>query len=344
MTAPASPSLPDDATKREAALWVLRRDRGFSASEQDEFMQWLAADPLHQTAFGLQSWGWDELDRLAGLNSSILAVSSADPDLLAPRRRAWERKRSRLFWYLPLSFSAAAAVLLIFERSSRPVPPAALAPIRAPAALCQERALADGSVVQLNRGAVLAVDFNSAERRVRLERGEAHFKVAKEAARAFVVSADGIEVRAVGTAFDVCLSPESVEVVVNEGHVRAVRAGSGDEGTLAIGPGQAVSISLGWGAPPPRVVTLSTTELEERLAWRPRLLDFTDVPLSEIAAEFSRHNPTRLEIGDPTLGSFRLSASFRSDNLEGFVRLMESQFGLVAEHRGETVILRRGSR
>ena len=30
-----------------AAAWVMRQDRGLSPAEQDEFLQWLAADPCN---------------------------------------------------------------------------------------------------------------------------------------------------------------------------------------------------------------------------------------------------------------------------------------------------------
>jgi ferric-dicitrate binding protein FerR (iron transport regulator) len=52
----------------------------------------------------------------------------------------------------------------------------------------------------------------------------------------------------------------------------------------------------------------------------------------------------QLTVGDPVLGAVRLSATFRSDNVEGFVRLMESDFGMRAEWRGEReIVLRRAN-
>ena len=33
-----------------AADWVMRHDRGLSPAEQDQFLQWLAADPRHGDA------------------------------------------------------------------------------------------------------------------------------------------------------------------------------------------------------------------------------------------------------------------------------------------------------
>ena len=68
-----------------AASWVMRHDRGLSPAEQDEFLQWLAADPCHGEAMARHRRAWENFDRLAGLHASVPAVP--DPDLLAPRAR-----------------------------------------------------------------------------------------------------------------------------------------------------------------------------------------------------------------------------------------------------------------
>ena len=73
---------------RQAADWLVRQDRGLSASEQDEFLSWLAADPRHGE--------WLALHRR--LMRGFTALSdwrpedsrAPNPDLLAlPRRRRW---------------------------------------------------------------------------------------------------------------------------------------------------------------------------------------------------------------------------------------------------------------
>ncbi|MGH7956064.1 MAG: iron-containing alcohol dehydrogenase, partial [Opitutaceae bacterium] len=76
-----------------------------------------------------------------------------------------------------------------------------------------------GSVVELNVDADILVDFSPVRRAVRLVRGEAHFTVATDAARPFVVSAGGVEVRAVGTGFAVHFAPQEIAVLVTEGQV-----------------------------------------------------------------------------------------------------------------------------
>lgn len=322
-----------------AAEWVLRRDRGLTAAEQDELSQWLAADPRHGAALAEHRWGWDELDRLTGLQTSLGAVP--DPDLLARRPAARARRR----WWLAAGAGLAAAAMVAVTLALRPSREAAgRMSATVSSALCERLALDDGSVIELNRGAAAETAYSPKERRVRLVRGEASFTVAKDAARPFIVSAGGIEVRAVGTVFNVRLDHAAVEVVVSEGRVKVNSPGAvavSAEGTL-LSVGQSTVVSLAPASPPPQPVTLAPAQLAARLAWQPRLLDFTDAPLTDIVAEFNRRNPVQLALGDPGLAAVRLSATFRSDNVEGFVRLMESDFGMSAEWRnGREIVLRR---
>jgi transmembrane sensor len=208
--------------------------------------------------------------------------------------------------------------------------------------------LDDGTRVELNRGAAITVQFTSAERRVRLDRGEAHFAVTKDATRPFVVNAGDIDVRAVGTAFNVRVDRAAVEVLVTEGIVQLDAEAGPPE---AVGPAndsppvplallearQRAVVSLA-GAGPPQIATLTKGEIERVLAWQHRLLDFTAAPLAEIIAEFNHRNVVQLVLLDPELASVRISASFRSDNIAGFVHLLEAGFEVRAERRGETEI------
>jgi transmembrane sensor len=215
----------------------------------------------------------------------------------------------------------------------------------------------------LNRGAVVTEHFTPTERRMRLVRGEANFKVARDATRPFLVEAAGVTVRAVGTVFNVRLDPRAVEVVVTEGKVAVVspentapstpdgpraampepQAGGAappaPEAAMLVSAGERTLVVLADAAPAPTVSVVSPEELETRLAWQPRMLDFTNAPLAEIAAEFNRRNPVRITPGDGGVGGLRLSATFRSDNVEGFIRLMESDFGLRAEWRGGSEVI-----
>jgi len=342
MNASSGKPRPQAEIEQEAAAWVLRRDRGLTAAEQDALSQWLAADPRHGEALALQRWGWDELDRLTGLQTSLGAVP--DPDLFAPPRRGRAVRRRWTAAGALLALAATVAVLLwpqvTTERPGRAAETAA--PVAGLIVPLQRQTLEDGSVVDLNRGAEVRLAWTAAERRVVLVRGEANFTVARDPARPFVVVAGGVEVRAVGTIFNVRLDPAAVEVVVAEGRVKVAAPSAPADATPILAAGQQALVPLAGPAAPAHVVTLSPAQLQTRLAWQPRLLDFTDEPLAAILAEFNRRNDVELTVADPALGALRLSATFRSDNVEGFLRLMESEFGIATERTGaRTIVLRR---
>ena len=82
--------------------------------------------------------------------------------------------------------------------------------------------LPDGSTVELNAQSRLRVRFTDQERDVELLDGQALFKVAKNAARPFVVKSDVARVRAVGTKFDVNTMSDGTTVTVLEGRVAVV--------------------------------------------------------------------------------------------------------------------------
>ncbi|MBI4623321.1 MAG: FecR domain-containing protein [Verrucomicrobia bacterium] len=335
--------------EQEAAAWVLRCDRGLAPAEQDDFSQWLASDPQHGVQFARHRKHWNRLDELVQWCPEHSAPPN--PDLLAPDLR----DRVRRFVPLALSVAAAAAAILAMFLPGRdasipePHPPEIIA-----LSAEVERVLPDGSVIELNRGAVVAAHYTAGERRIRLENGEAHFIVAKDNTRPFIVTARGIDVQAVGTAFNVRVDSAVVEVLVTEGHVqvnaaaasvrdlKARRERPGEPPLVPIlGARQRAVVSLLAKAEPPQIATLTAVEIERVLAWQHRLLNFTSAPLSEIVAEFNRRNRVQLVLLDAELASIRISATFRSDNTDGFVHLLEAGFGVKTERRGESEILLR---
>ena len=159
-------------------------------------------------------------------------------------------------------------------------------------------ALPDGSRVELKDGTNVVVQYSEGERRVKLTGGEAHFSVWKDKTRPFIVEVAGVEVRAVGTAFNVRLDPKAVEVLVTEGRVQvdqrstaADAAGSSPE-TLVVSGGERVVVPLQVVklAPKIPVMSVTTDEISRELAWQAPRLQFYETPLVDAVAEFNRLN------------------------------------------------------
>lgn len=338
--------LPAPTPLEQAALdWFARCQRGLSAEEESQFEAWLVADRAHADLFNELAGTWRMLGHAAPATPSAAPLPSADQDHSVRARTAWRR------WAAALA--AAAALVVAYVGYWRPQHYASDAATEVGA--LRTLHLPDGSVVKLNTNSEIAVGFSPAERRVELLRGEASFAVAKNPARPFTVTANGVAVRAVGTAFNVRLAAQSVEVLVLEGRVKVDDAASGHSllATLGAGspdavltPGQRAVVELAPPVPqrlapaPAVVTTLASEEVQRRNAWQNRRLEFESAPLREIVAEFNRFNRHKLVIADAALGEQRFGGSFNADDADGLVRMLHENFGVTTEQMDGVTVLR----
>ncbi len=343
---PAIPLPPPTEAEQAALDWFARCDRGLTAEQETSFQAWLAADARHAALFNELAGTWNLLDRASA--AAVLAPPAAATAV--PVRRPRHARRA---WVL--SLAVAAAVALVYISYWRPQHYAGQTVTKVGEQRTME--LPDGSVVTLNTNSSVTTAFSPQERRVRLERGEASFAVAKNSARPFIVEAGGVAVRAVGTAFNVRLADRSIEVLVLEGRVQVNDAHSGAS-LLAVSdplarelpvltPGQRAVVAL--PEPLPRaapavteVSVLPPQELQRRTAWQEGRLDFESAPLSEIVAEFNRYHTRKLAIADPDLAAQHFGGSFKPDDQTGFVRMLQQNFGVVVEQTEDVTLLRAG--
>jgi transmembrane sensor len=334
--------------EQAAADWLIRRARGLSSVEEQQFALW-RQDPAHAAAFAELDTTWKSLDQIRHVSlPNGEALDHDIPAAPAPNRRVQ--------WPAVAALAAALAVAALvgvrtWQRDG------GIRSVATEIGGFQKTELPDGSVVRLNTDSAIEVHFSVGERRVLLARGEANFEVVKDHARPFVVQAGPVKVRAVGTAFNVRLRTGAVDVLVTEGRVAVDDAATGasllpnaeakgaiaEEAVLAAGQRIAVADTPenpGTPAPAPRVVEVAAEEIQRELAWQERRLEFESTPLRQVVEEFNRYNTHKLVIADPRLEDRRFGGSFAADNSEAFVRLLEARFSVRAERIGNESRLR----
>ena len=349
-----------NAAIEDAAIsWLTERDDGFSPAREREFAQWLRADPRHAATVTRLEQTLGLLGELPEFRSELNTAfdraapvvafppASAEQPTLAPALRRW----SRAFAWAGLA-AALALGCFVGWRALQPPPETHFTTTVAG----YERArLDDGSTLELNAASAARVQFTPAERRVQLEAGEAHFAVAHDTARPFIVSAGLIAVRAVGTAFNVRYTADGdVEVIVTEGKVSvgpalaAAPSGSAREdrnGLPTVGSPTFVTagqrIVLPQHAPPSAVEQVDPATLRAALAWQSRLADFAEAPLADVVARFNARSRVQLILADEKLADRRIGGTFALDEAEAFVRLLERDGEIIGERRGETEIFLR---
>jgi transmembrane sensor len=214
-----------------------------------------------------------------------------------------------------------------------------------------QQVLPDGSVVDLNGNAEIVVEYTSTRRSVRLLRGEAHFDVKPEVARTFVVTASGVDVRAVGTAFAVRLESDAVDILVTHGRVAVeapAEAGPASDNaavrTVMISAGDRVVMPTATVTSLPQPESVSEAEIAHRLQWRGPRLELSGTRLADALATLNQNSRLQVTIADSALADMRMSGVFRADDLDGFVDVLSTNYGVIAERNGDEIVLSRRER
>lgn len=334
----------------EAADWVAKKFCGLTASEQDSFFDWLALSPAHSEAFVKHQELWKRMDALA---------EWAPEHSEFPLKDLLERRKGASSWY-GLGGLAASLLFAFLIWFSGAFDSGVQERQHYVARSYERHSFPDGSVVDMKSGAAMFVDYTSSERRIELVAGEALFTVAKDENRPLVVSAKGVEVRAIGTAFVVGVSEQELKVVVTEGKVSVGPPAPRDEGpnlpvrtlpgdvrlpTLVeeLVAGQRSTIFL--ETPVPQVVVEQAVEEEvlKDLDWKYRL-DFDATPLSQAVRLMNQRGAAEFVIVDEEIASLPLVATVRLNKIASIAEVLEFSLGIKAEvdPRGR-ILLSKGS-
>lgn len=274
------------SAREDAVDWLLRLDEGEpDAPDRETFARWLEADPLHRTAF-------QEAQQLFRLSGKALADK---PEETKRALRGNARRGTALLAALAMLAGAT------FWLADGPLW------LQADAVTGVERTsiidLPDGSRVHLNANSAIAEDFQPQRRTIRLLRGEAYFEVAPDRSRPFVVEADAIRVRVLGTAFNVNMTAHDTEVTVTENQVEVQDMSGGARVSLTSGERVAYRGDAGLG-------TVGTVPSGDATPWRRGRLVFEERALERVVEELSRYLPGRYVVMGAALRERRISGSF----------------------------------
>lgn len=171
--------------------------------------------------------------------------------------------------------------------------------------------LPDGTKVHLNADSKLRYGshFNGKQRQVELI-GEAYFKVVKDAQSPFIVKAGDIQVRALGTSFNVQAYPEdeNITTYLSEGSVIV----SSPTESLNLSPGEVAVYSL------KKTQMTKKREDDDRLftAWMNNEMVFNDEPILNIIKLLERNYNVKFEIKSDKLNSITFSGTLKNASLQ----------------------------
>ncbi len=291
---------------KQAAGWALKLDaRPLGPDEQASLDRWLEADVRHPGALLRAVATLARVDRLG-------AVGLAASDCEAPRETSiFTRRRVVVAGGGAAGLAAAGgAFVLLRDNGAREEFVTKIGES------CSV-SLSDGSTIVLNTDSRLQVAFTERERGIRLARGEALFRVAKDKKRPFIVAAGDTQVRAVGTSFNVKRLPNRpVQILVQEGVVEVT-----EKSSPIVRPVRAVAgtrtVVLHDNLIAMR--TVPAPQIARDLAWQYGRLEFTNETLADAAREYARYSGTKITV-DPAVATLTVTGSFDSKDAIGFAK------------------------
>ena len=345
-----------DEIKEQAASWLVRLDQGpLSSADTEALREWASRSDFHQRYLAKLARNWDAMGVLEEL-SVLFPLPDKDYDRhIAAQGQAAQGQAdasSTGGWFNWLRPPALAGMAAVFAFTLIWLLPASAPQQQRFVTGVGEQArhtLSDGTVIALNTQSVVNVDYRGANRVITLTSGEAHFDVAKNPDRPFVVYAGEGLVWAVGTAFNVYLNQQSVDVTVTEGRVKVfadvIPAQALPALTVAL-PADATHIEPFNADNPPdemlviageslqyreRIEHLAQVEeqaLKQKLAWQQGALVFDGETLEQALIEISRYTEQSIIIIDPSIKTTRIGGHFKTDNIDALLLSLSEGFGI----------------
>ena len=199
--------------------------------------------------------------------------------------------------------------------------------------------LPDGSSVWINSDSRLqyANNFKGKLREVWLD-GEAYFDVTKDVKHPFVIHTDKINIRVLGTAFNVknYSNDKVIETSLLRGKIE-VSFNDRPQGNIILRPNEKLTVNKNTllqrdeiSAPEkePKIkldnlVGLNESKLVLETAWMDNKIAFSNCLLSDVAHMLERRYSVKVDFKDPDVMNYRYTGIFDDENLDDILKIMQ---------------------
>jgi ferric-dicitrate binding protein FerR (iron transport regulator) len=231
--------------------------------------------------------------------------------------------------------------------------------------------LPDGTIVILNAGSKLTykTNFGKTNREVWLE-GEGYFSVAKDKKRTFIVKTGYLDIKALGTEFNVKAYPNEkrIQTTLVEGSVKiekTYRASSAEtnENSVILKPKQRytyvidskkdvftkandVVVKKGkkdqkTGAIEPKIgILYNNIDPIPDISWKEGRWVIAQEQLGELATKLERRYDIKINFADENLRLFRFTGTLQDESIEQVLKVISLSAPIVFEIQGKEVIFR----
>lgn len=340
----------DEKRLNEASDWIAKLDRNLTLDEKKSLQIWLSLAPENTIVLFEVAQLWDKMDELSRLSDLFPKITEA--------------KKQTPKWLGAVAASVVFTVLFSFYQNNF-ITPFSVQEKQSPVVAMQMSYqtdigesntinLPDNSIMVLNTNSFVQVKYTQHARIIELQRGEIHIDVAHDISRPLSVITGEKVIQAVGTAFNVEIHDEQVELIVTEGKVLVAHknpiynhvdiekmAHKLPNNSMAISKGEKVELNV-TGKVQEEVIKLNEIEIAANLSWRQGNLIFRGESLVDAMAEISRYTNIAFELADDQkLKQVKVAGLFKTGDVTGLLDVLTRNFNISYEKVTEDKILLR---
>jgi transmembrane sensor len=190
--------------------------------------------------------------------------------------------------------------------------------------------LPDGSVATLNKHSSISYPkkFKGKTRPVRLQ-GEAFFHITPDKEKPFIINVNDVEVKVVGTSFNVRSTGGHTEIIVETGIVQVMRAGK----TVELKAGERIVVGHD------STVTKETSNDKLYNYYVSRTFICDNTPLWKLVDKLNEAYDAHIVIGSTRLRKLPLNVTFNEESLDVILQIISQTLGVqVSKEDGQVII------
>lgn len=197
--------------------------------------------------------------------------------------------------------------------------------------------LSDGTKVYINAETSLKypVNFLPEKSRKVFLKGEAYFEVARNKKVPFTVNTEEMEVKVLGTQFNVSSYEETLPfMVLKEGSVaiRNTISPENKENSIVIKPGEKAEVNN-------ESITVSEVDVDDYLGWTTGKLNFNDQSFNDIVQKIERHYGVVIVNEFPALGQMRFRGVFTDESVTDFMDTFKESASFEYKIEGRKIVI-----
>jgi ferric-dicitrate binding protein FerR (iron transport regulator) len=303
-----------------------------TAAEKMQVEEWVSLSAGNQQYFKDFKSIWEQSSDLAAANE----IDENDAwerfqKLVEEQPRKEAKKKAGGWWKIAASvIIIAGAALLTYKLYDKPPAEIRMLAVNTINEVIVDT-LPDGSVATLNKHSGISYPsrFKGSARKIKLK-GEAFFSVTPDKQKPFIIDVNDVQIRVIGTSFNVKNVSSGTEVIVETGIVQVMK----NNNTVELKAGERIFL--------PKTDTLAKKEISDDKLYNyyvSRTFVCDNTPLWKLVDKLNEAYGVNIVIGRKSLRAMPLTVTFDDESLDVILNIIKQTLLVKVNRQADAIIL-----